>query len=182
MAPVAGPPSWLALRRVGDPIEGRARHWRVRVVPGRQKISGVAGASLERDHDVQRLSAQVDVVRLRPLHALLWDGPDGVVEIDLVPNCILQLALPNHGEEVELHTEADRWQRRNMHEPREHDADLCAKARGPWRKGGDRGWTDVIGRIGDLLAVQNGKAVDLLQDITHMDMVAGAPRSTILPQ
>ena len=52
----------------------------------------------------------------------------------------------------------------------EHDADLCGRKRPVlWRKGSDRGWTDVIGRIGDLLAVQNGKAVDLLEDIPHMD-------------
>ena len=74
---------------VSDPVEGRPRHRRIRIVPGRQQIPGITGAGLERDHDVEGLSAQVDIVRLRSLHALLRDRPDGVFEIDFIPNRVL---------------------------------------------------------------------------------------------
>jgi len=68
-------------------------------------------------------------VRLRPLHTILRDRPDGVVEIDLVPHCILQLAFPDHGEKVKLHAEADHRQRRDMLKLLEHDPRISSGAR-----------------------------------------------------
>jgi len=41
-------------------MEGRARHWRIGVVARGKKISGVSGASLERDEDVEHLLREID--------------------------------------------------------------------------------------------------------------------------
>ena len=52
----------------------------------------------------------------------------------------------------------------------EHDADLGRRQRTVLgREGSNRSRTDVIGRVRDLLAMENGEGVDLLQDIPHMD-------------
>src|SRR3977135_1594457 len=87
--------------RSRNAIEGRARHRRIGVVAGRKQISRVTSASLERDHDVERLLRQVDVVWPAPLHPLLRYRPDCVLEVDLVPDGLLQLALAYHGEQDE---------------------------------------------------------------------------------
>lgn len=52
----------------------------------------------------------------------------------------------------------------------EHDADLGRGQRAiPGDEGRDRGGGHVVGRVADLLAVENGETVDLLDDVANMD-------------
>src|SRR5262249_31083262 len=116
------------------------------------------------------LPRQVDVVRLAAFHALLWDGPDRVLEIDFVPDRIEQLALAYHGEQDQTEAQTDGRQGRYVLQLMEHDANLHRREGAVLgRKSGDGGRTDLISRVSDLLAVQNCKAVDLLDDIAHVN-------------
>jgi type IV secretion system protein VirD4 len=63
-------------------------------------------------------------VRLRAFHPLLRDSPDGVLEVDLVPGRVLQLAFAHHGFEIEAHAEPDGRQRGYLLELLEHDPDF----------------------------------------------------------
>ena len=52
----------------------------------------------------------------------------------------------------------------------EHDANLSRRQRSVLcHKGGDRRRPDFVGRVGDLLSVQNRKAVNLFNDVADMD-------------
>jgi len=117
---------------------------------------GVSGAGLERDQDVQHLGREVDVVRSRALHPLLGDRPDRILEIDLVPDAVLELALTNHAEQDELQAKADRRQRGHIPQEAKHDADLRRRQSAvAGSESSDRRRPDVIGGIGDLLAMQD---------------------------
>jgi hypothetical protein len=134
--------------------------------------TGIANsrAGLQRDHDVEGLLRQIDVVRLRALHPLLRYRPNSVLEIDLIPGSILQLAFAHHGLQIEAHAEPDGWQRRHLLELLEHDPDLSRRERPVLRyECRDRSRTYVVSRIGDLLAVQNREAVNLFDDVTDVD-------------
>src|SRR3546814_4471457 len=71
---------------IGDAVEGRPGHRRIRIVPRRQKVARVARAGLQRDHDVEALLREIYVMCLGSLHALFGDRPHGVLEVDLFPD------------------------------------------------------------------------------------------------
>jgi hypothetical protein len=70
------------------------------------------------------LPRQVDVVRPAALHPLFRDAPDGVLEIDLVPDGFEQLALAHHGQQDQPETETYGRQRRHVLQLTQHDANL----------------------------------------------------------
>ena len=74
--------------------------------------------------DLAEVEAWLNVVRLRALHPLLRDGPDSVLEIDLVPRGVLQLALSHHCLQVEAHAQPDGRQRRHLFNQLQHDTRL----------------------------------------------------------
>lgn len=118
-----------ATRRAGSPARrGPTRVANARPVTRsrarRKQIVRIAGAGLKRDHDVERLARQVDIVRLTALHPLFRDAPDGVLEVDLVPDCSEQFALPHHGEQDQLQTETQGRERRHQLQLAQHDANL----------------------------------------------------------
>jgi hypothetical protein len=101
---------------------------------------------------------------------LFRDRPDSVLEIDLVPNGVLQLAFAHHGLQEEAHAEPNGGQRRHLLKLLEHDPDLGRRKRPVFRyEGRDRSRPDIVSRVGDLLAVQNCEAVNLFDDVTDVD-------------
>ncbi|OWW05025.1 hypothetical protein ATY81_03430 [Rhizobium sp. R72] len=66
----------------------------------------------------------VYIVRLGSLHTLFGYRPDCVLEINLVPCRILRVALPNHRQKKQLHSQPYCRQRRNMLKLPEHDTYL----------------------------------------------------------
>src|SRR5260370_5014032 len=57
-----------------------------------------------------------------------------------------------------------------MIEVRGHDPTPCRRQRSILRREScDRGWSYVVSRIGELLPVQNGEAVNLFDNISHVD-------------
>src|SRR3546814_15039620 len=67
---------------IGDAVEGRPGHRRIRIVPRRQKVARVARAGLQRDHDVEALLREIYVMCLGSLHALFGDRQHGVLEVE----------------------------------------------------------------------------------------------------
>ena len=83
---------------------------------------------------------------------------------------IPQLALVHHCQQQETHPEPDRWQRSHIVELLEHHANFRRRQRpAPWNKCRDRGGADIVGGIGELLAVRDRKPVDLLEDVADME-------------
>src|SRR3546814_17982094 len=88
-----------------------------------------ARAGLQRDHDVEALLREIYVMCLGSLHALFGDRTHGVLEVDLFPDRILQLALAHHCQQEEAHPESDRWPRCHMVELLEHPATFRRRQR-----------------------------------------------------
>src|ERR1700733_10975921 len=122
---------------VGNTIEGGAGHWRVSIVARRQDVPRVARAGLESDEDVEHLSREVDVMCLRPLHALLRNRPDSVATCS---SCLSMMRISVGESERSL---GMKWAI-------------------------DEG-AHFISRIGNRLAMQNRKTVDLLHNVPDMD-------------
>uniref|UniRef100_A0A0N4ZGT4 LigA n=1 Tax=Parastrongyloides trichosuri TaxID=131310 RepID=A0A0N4ZGT4_PARTI len=154
----------------GHPVEGRPGHGRVGVVARRQDVAGVSRTGLQGDQDVEHLGRQIDVVGARALHPFLGDGPDSVLKIHLVPGPVLELALAHHAQQNELQAKPDGRQGRDISEQPKHDPDLGGRERPiTGSEARDRCRRHSVGRIVDLLAVEDGPGVDLLDDVPDMD-------------
>jgi hypothetical protein len=122
---------------------------------------------------------EIDIVGLGTLHALLRDGPDGILEIDLIPDRVQEFAFAYQSQQDQTQPETNRRQRGNVFELLEHNPDFDRRERAVLRyEGGDRGWADIVRRVKYLLAVKNGERVNLLNDVADMD--GGSGRTAIL--
>ena len=81
-----------------------------------------------------------------------------------------QLTLAHQGKQDEPERQADGRVRRHRFQLMVHQSDFDGRQGAVFRhEGRDRGRPDVIGRVEDLLAVQDGKPIDLLDDVSHVD-------------
>jgi hypothetical protein len=154
---------------LGHPVEGRLRHAAIGVIARGQQELGAAGTGAQRHHDVERLLRQVDVVGLARLHAALRDRPDGVLEVDLVPGGLDELALAHEREQDQAQRQANGRQRRRGVEHAVHDADLGRRQRsilGHERR--DRRGADFVRGVRRLVAMQCREAEHLLDDVAHV--------------
>src|SRR5206468_11480933 len=94
--------------RVDDPVQGRGADGKARLVSTWMKVRASTEARLERNQDVKRLLAQIDVVRTPGLHSLLRNRPDTRFEIDLIPGRVDELRLSYHRQQHELHRQSKR--------------------------------------------------------------------------
>src|SRR6185437_13852591 len=79
-------------------------------------------------------------------------------------------SLAHHGLQIEAHAEPNGRQCRHLLEQLEHDPDLGWRERPILRhERRDRSGPNIISRVGDLLAVQDREAIDLLEDVADVD-------------
>ncbi|MCY1295398.1 hypothetical protein D9M70_447380 [compost metagenome] len=165
-------PCFLGTRcdKLGDPVQGGVRHAAVDVVARGQHESRTSSTGVQRDKDVQGLARQVDHVRVAPLHPLLGDRPGGVLKIHLIPSRLDQLALAYQGQQHQPQGQPDSGVRGNGLQLMECQPYLGRGQRSILRhEGGDRRSLHIVGRILDLLAMQDCERKNLLHDVANVD-------------